>query len=67
MKKGFVVFILFCCANLFASKINIMSYNVENLFDPTYETEQKDWTLCPIHTPINKSIVKLKTTVQHNV
>lgn len=50
------------CANLHAKTLQVMSYNVENLFDTKHDVvsgkDKNDWTLLPKDTPGKKEACK---------
>jgi endonuclease/exonuclease/phosphatase family metal-dependent hydrolase len=50
MLKKILLGLLFS-AHIYALEINILSYNVENLFDPSFIIEKKDWTFTPTNHP----------------
>lgn len=51
IKLSYFLLLPFLFSKLYAGEISILSYNVENLFDPSFATAKKDWTYMPIAHP----------------
>jgi predicted extracellular nuclease len=51
LKLFISIFILTALISVEARSLQVMSYNVENLFDSTHDAGKKDWTFLPRDTP----------------
>lgn len=50
-KRILAIVIMFCINQVHAGELKILSYNVENLFDPSHATPNKDWAFMPKSHP----------------
>lgn len=60
-RRWILILLLILSSNIFSGEISILSYNVENLFDPSYVTEKKDWTFMPKSHPNKEQHCKKKS------